>query len=130
MDLLEVLTTQTDIFWQIPNWVNSMSQEVAILKLVSTDFLNLYTISLATIISILLISDAAFHKCSLEKVLCMYVINLQDNTHVEVWFQIKIKLNVLLIALLKMNGMLTSEQIIAVDAGDKPQGQSIRASSK
>ena len=29
-----------------------------------------------------------------------------------------------------MNGMLTSEQIIAVDAGDKPQGQSIRASSK
>ena len=33
------------------------------------------------------ISDAATHRCSLEKVFWKYVANLQENTHAEVRFQ-------------------------------------------
>ena len=31
--------------------------------------------------------EVAIQRCSLEKVFWKYVANLQENTHVEVWFQ-------------------------------------------
>ena len=36
---------------------------------------------------ILVVSEAALQRCSWEKVFWKYVANLQENTHVEVWFQ-------------------------------------------
>ena len=32
-------------------------------------------------------TETALHMCSLEKVFWKYEANLQENTHVEVWFQ-------------------------------------------
>ena len=34
-----------------------------------------------------LFSEAAFSRCSYKMVLSKYTANLQENTHVEVWFQ-------------------------------------------